>query len=125
MRYMDYEEFSKEYKKFEDWDEWTGQEDSEVVNELLWGDKGMHLRPVKIGHYKPEDRVNHPSHYTSGRTEAIEIIEDAIAVAPTPKEGFLQGQALKYILRLWLKNDPLEDAKKAQWYLKRLINSLE
>ena len=120
---MNYDEFKSEYKLFEEWND--DEKGSDLTNELLWGDNGMHLRPVKIGHYRPEDPVNHPSHYTSGRLEAIEIIEDAIAVAPTPKEGFLQGQVLKYILRLWLKADPLEDAKKAQWYLGRLINSLE
>jgi hypothetical protein len=28
-------------------------------------------------------------------------------------------------LRLWLKDSPVEDAKKAEWYLKRLIDQLE
>ena len=73
----------------------------------------------------PDDRVNSPSHYTSGRMEAIDIIEDAISTAPTPGKGLLQAQVLKYILRLWLKDDPAEDAKKAEWYLKRLIDQLE
>ena len=71
--------------------------------------------------YVEDDRVNSPSHYTAGKVEAIDIIEDAIANAPNPTFGFLQAQALKYLLRLWLKDNPLEDAKKAQWYLTRLI----
>jgi len=25
---------------------------------------------------------------------------------------------------MWLKNDPYEDARKAQWYLNRLINRM-
>jgi hypothetical protein len=25
---------------------------------------------------------------------------------------------------MWLKNDPYEDARKAQWYLTRLINRM-
>ena len=29
-----------------------------------------------------------PSHYTSGRVEAIEVIEDAILNAPTNMDGF-------------------------------------
>ena len=37
----------------------------------------------------------------------------------------LLAQALKYLLRLWLKDNPEEDAKKARWYLNRLITSLE
>ena len=71
------------------------------------------------------DMVNHPNHYTSGKTEVIDIIEDAIVHAPSPVEGSLQGQVIKYILRMWLKDKPLQDAKKAQWYLSRLIDKLE
>ena len=70
------------------------------------------------------DRVNHPSHYTKGKVEAIEIIESAIEDAPCVKAGMLQAQALKYLLRLWLKDNPAEDARKAQWYLNRLVDSL-
>ena len=71
-----------------------------------------------------EDRVNSPSHYTKGKVEAIEVIEDAIEEAPSIKAGMLQAQALKYLLRLWLKDNPAEDARKAQWYLNRLVDSL-
>ena len=72
-----------------------------------------------------DERVNSPSHYTSGRIEAIEIIEDAVKDAPTPGQAVLQAQVLKYMLRVWLKDNPLEDLKKAEWYLKRLIKKLE
>ena len=41
-------------------------------------------------------RVNSPSHYTRGKQEAIDIIEEAIDAAPSPKEGMLQAQVLKY-----------------------------
>ena len=68
------------------------------------------------------DRVNSPSHYTSGKTEVIDIIEDAIKDAPSAQFGMLQGQVLKYMLRVWLKDNPLEDMKKARWYLDRMIN---
>ncbi len=71
------------------------------------------------------DNVNSPAHYTHGRHEAIETIEDAIHCAPCPEQGFLQGQALKYLLRLWHKRDSLEDAEKSRWYLNRLIESLK
>ena len=71
-----------------------------------------------------EDRVNSPSHYTRGTQEAIEIIEEAIDAAPSNKLGMLQAQVLKYLLRLWHKDNPLEDAKKSRWYLNRLIDSL-
>ena len=116
---MDYEEFNKEYKKFEMW--------NDPVN--LFGDDvisfGSAKNNIQSTGFIPDDRVNSPSHYTSGRMEAIDIIEDAISTAPTPGKGLLQAQVLKYILRLWLKDSPVEDAKKAEWYLRRLIDSLE
>ena len=72
------------------------------------------------------DLINHPPHYTGGKYEAIDIIEDAISNAPSDIVcGYLQGQALKYLLRMWLKGTPLEDARKAQWYINRLITHLE
>ena len=85
--------------------------DSYVTGDSLW----MSSEP---------DMVNSPAHYTVGRTEAIDIIEDAIAEAPNVQAGYLQGQALKYLLRLWHKIDGKEDAEKARWYLNRLIDSL-
>ena len=71
------------------------------------------------------DLVNHPPHYTAGAMEAIDVIEGAIADAPFPVGGYLQGQVLKYVLRLWLKGNASQDAKKARWYLDRLIARLE
>lgn len=74
----------------------------------------------------PADEVNHPPHYTSGRRfEVIDVLEDAVASAPDPILGGLQWQSLKYLNRLWGKGDPLKDAKKARWYLERLIGKLE
>ena len=74
--------------------------------------------------WRLSDPVNSPAHYTRGSKEAIEIIEEAIQDAPDVKSGMLQAQVLKYLLRLWLKDNPEQDAKKAQWYLNRLVDSL-
>ena len=74
---------------------------------------------------KNVDRVNSPSHYTQGSQEAIVTIEEAIDGAPSVTAGMLQAQVLKYLLRVWYKDDPLEDLKKAQWYLNRLIEKLQ
>lgn len=71
------------------------------------------------------DPVNHPPHYTAGRFEAIDVIEDAVQHAPDAVLGALQWQALKYLLRMWGKGNPQQDAAKAQWYLSRLIAKLE
>lgn len=68
------------------------------------------------------DMVNHPKHYTSGKIEVIKIMEDQLN--PEEYRGYIKGQVIKYITRERHKNG-LEDLKKAQWYLTRLINYLE
>lgn len=90
-----------------------------------FGDGWEVKRPFHLSSVNSEDRVNSPSHYTNGSQEAIDIIEETIEAAPSVKAGFLQGQVLKYLLRVWLKDNPLEDLRKAQWYLTRLISALE
>ena len=68
------------------------------------------------------DNVNHPSHYTQGGIECLDAIE-----ASMPPEGFqdyCKGNTLKYIWRYRFKNG-VEDLKKAQFYLGRMINSVE
>jgi len=71
------------------------------------------------------DPVNRPAHYTAGPVEVIDILEQAASDAPGPVLAGLQWQALKYLLRMWLKGNPLQDAQKASWYLNRLIIHLE
>lgn len=68
------------------------------------------------------DVVNHPSHYTSGKIEVIEIMEDQLTAEEY--RGYVKGQVIKYITRESRKNG-LEDLKKAAWYLNRLIKRLE
>jgi hypothetical protein len=70
------------------------------------------------------DSVNSPYHYTAGKTEVIDVMEDWVKAAPDAVVGGLQWQVIKYISRMWLKSDPYEDARKAQWYLNRLVNKL-
>jgi hypothetical protein len=72
-----------------------------------------------------QDLVNHPSHYTAGRIEVIDFIEDCVKQAPDAVVGGLQWQVLKYLSRLWLKDDPALDAGKARFYLNRLISTLD
>ena len=67
------------------------------------------------------DPVNSPSHYTKGRIEAIEVIEDVVSGAPEPVIGYHVGQALKYLLRAWHKENASQDLQKAVWYLNRAI----
>jgi len=67
------------------------------------------------------DNIN-PLHYKSGDIECI----DAIKASMTASEffGYLRGNTLKYVWRYNQKGG-LEDLKKAEWYLKRLILEFE
>jgi hypothetical protein len=122
---MDYEDFLKNNDKFESW---CGKIDYDTIDFVNAAQSvPFHLGGedvISFSKYKQSDKVNSPAHYTRGAQEAIDIIEEAIQDAPTPKEGMLQAQALKYLLRMWLKDDPKQDAEKARWYLNRLIDSL-
>ena len=69
----------------------------------------------------PTDAVN-PQHYKQGRTEVIDIIEDAVTGAD-PFEAVCQANVLKYMLRYRHKNG-VEDLKKAIWYAEKLIEHL-
>lgn len=66
-----------------------------------------------------DDKVNHPTHYTSYRgLEIIDLVEQM---------NFNRGNAVKYIARAGLKNPEteLEDLKKAEWYIKREIRRVQ
>ena len=63
------------------------------------------------------DAVNHPSHYTRGKIEVIDFIEDQ-------QLQYHLGNVIKYIARAGYKGDKLEDLKKARWYLDRYINEV-
>lgn len=62
--------------------------------------------------------VDHPKHYNAGKIEVIDAIEDWGL-------GFHLGNVVKYVARANYKGKPLEDLKKAQWYLNRAIEKLE
>lgn len=65
------------------------------------------------------DVVNHPPHYKSDSgIESIDVIEGFGL-------NFRLGNTIKYILRHNKKGNPLEDLKKARWYLDREIEKLE
>ena len=63
------------------------------------------------------DMVNKPPHYNNGDIETIDAIQSALGDG---FEFYLQGNILKYVWRYRHKNN-VEDLKKAQWYLNKLI----
>lgn len=79
--------------------------------------------PVKARALMPpppgaHDAVNRPVHYTQhpSGVECITITEHM---------GFNLGNAVKYIWRADLKNDAIEDLRKAEWYIRREIERRE
>lgn len=70
-----------------------------------------------------EDVVNHPKHYTQGKIECIDAIESA-TVGKVGIEAFYVGNVIKYLWRYEKKNG-LEDVKKCEYYLKKLIEVKE
>jgi len=67
---------------------------------------------------KKIDLINKPPHYTFGKIEVIDVIDDW-------NLGFYEAQVLKYLARYKYKGDPIGDLKKAKWYLDRLISKLD
>lgn len=65
------------------------------------------------------DPVNRPSHYTDGDIECIDAIKASMSTEAFL--GFLKGNVQKYMWRYEKKVAPVEDLKKAQWYLSKLI----
>lgn len=70
------------------------------------------------------DAVNSPSHYIShpskcGCGKAIECIQI------TEHMNFCLGNAIKYIWRSGLKNNAIEDLRKARWYIDREIARID
>lgn len=64
------------------------------------------------------DPVNSPAHYTTGLYETIDVIEDW-------ELNMNAGNAVKYISRYKHKGKPVEDLRKAIWYLNRELSTLE
>jgi hypothetical protein len=68
------------------------------------------------------DTVNHPAHYTTGKIEVMDFIQEKLT--PEEFEGFCKGVVLQYVSRCRLKGG-IEDLKKARWYLERIIRAKE
>ena len=65
-----------------------------------------------------KEKINHPEHYNKGKIEVISAIVDWDL-------NFCMGNVIKYVSRYKYKESPLEDLKKARWYLDYEIQKLE
>lgn len=83
-----------------------------TFEELLAG------QPPISGDSRGFDNVDAPRHYKYHDLDTFDFLKGGFA--PEVFEGFLVGNVIKYIQRYPLKNG-LEDLKKAQKYLDKLI----
>lgn len=77
------------------------------------------LMDEKAGVSPVSDAVNSPPHYQRGKMETIQLMENQMSVDRFL--GYLEGSIIKYISRYEHKKNPLEDLRKAEWFLKKLI----
>jgi hypothetical protein len=66
-----------------------------------------------------QEMVDHPAHYNKHKVEVITVLQEFFSDDP------LIWQVAKYIFRYKHKNKPVEDLKKALWYLQYKINELD
>lgn len=87
------------------------------------GDIHDPLEDPVVAHRVPDiDPVNKPDHYNVGAIEAIEAIKASMPASEF--KGYLKGNLMKYVWRYDYKGKPVEDLRKARWYLDRLIKEL-
>ena len=96
-------------------DEWAEEEDIRKVWEK---EANKYLEYPSV-----DDPVESPVHYNTGSVECIEAIK--ASMSDTEFKGYLKGNAMKYLWRYDYKGKPVEDLKKAQWYLARLTEEAE
>ena len=94
--------------------DWVGWKLRKVIKNMEDKNKG----PKYLSGKGKEDLVNSPPHYNQSSVECIDAIESA---TEDGFENYLQGNIIKYIWRYRYKNG-IQDLKKAEWYLNKLIN---
>lgn len=91
-----------------------------------WGNGVKGIQFKIIAQREPvatNDNINHPLRYTKGDIECIDAIK-AATVGKTGIEAVDVGHVIRYLWR-YEEKDGLESVKKAEWYIKHLINELE
>ena len=68
------------------------------------------------------DAVNNPPHYKTGDIECIDAIKASMSAEQFI--GYLKGNVEKYVWRMSYKGKPVEDLRKARWYIDRLVEEL-
>lgn len=70
----------------------------------------------------PEDNVNHPSHYETGKFECFDVMREAFGDMAV--QNFCVCNAFKYLYRHTRKNG-VEDISKAKWYIDKFLEIVD
>ena len=73
-----------------------------------------------VAEQREVDMVNSPPHYAASAVECIEAIQ--ASMSGVQFRGYCKGCVMKYLWR-WENKGGVEDLRKAEWYLKRLIRA--
>jgi len=96
----------------------SGRNKREVEPDSLWLRRA---RRESLGVEKPNREP--VGHYCAGGIECIDAIRAALG--PVQFQGYLRGNAMKYLWRYPYKGSPVSDLKKARTYIDWLIESVE
>ena len=91
----------------------TWSEEKIIGEEYMTDDEYLHL--LTLSDVK-DDPVNHPSHYTQGKVECIDAMEQVFGIEAV--KHFCLLNWFKYNFRHELKNGQ-EDMDKASWYFEK------
>ena len=91
--------------------------DESGIIEHYWLEEDL-FEKYFIPYNENTNNVNHPSHYNKGNIECIDAMVSAYGKDTV--SDFCICNAFKYIWRYKYKNG-IEDLKKAQWYLNKVV----
>lgn len=70
-----------------------------------------------------KEMVNHPDHYKGDKYECIDVMVEVFGVEMT--KAFCLLNAFKYTWRNGKKDNSIQEAKKASWYLNKYVELSE
>ena len=80
-----------------------------------------HYTYGKYEYFEEDDAVEHPEHYTYGKYECIDVMTEVFGADEVA--DFCICNAFKYLFRCQHKHEtPIEDVKKAVWYLNKYLS---
>lgn len=81
------------------------------------------VKNIKVEKKEPKvEKVNHPKHYQLDN--GVEVLDIIKAQCNYSYEGYLEGNAIKYLLR-WRKKNGIVDLKKCIFHLVNIIELYE